>query len=407
MRRVTIAATITGLLMTLIGALSAEDWPRFLGPNVDATSPEKGINKDWKGKTPKVLWRVPMRDGGFAGPSVADGKVFIIDHKGDKDIVRAIDIKTGKDVWTFTYADSPKANYGYARATPLIEDDKVYVSSRFVKVHCLNAKSGEKIWGRDLKADYGVKLPTWEYASSPVLDGDRLLTCPGGAQNAGLIALDKKTGKTLLQGGGSEKGSYATPVVAEINGEKTYIIFNAAGLRGIDPADGKILWRFPWKTRWDANAATPRVIGDDSIFITSNYGHGCALVRVKGNKAEKVWASKDLDPRFTTPVLFQDHLYGTTDGGRLTCMNPKDGHVRWQQRGFGKGGLVAVDGVLIVMNGSNGELTMVEISPQAYKELGRLQPCTRRMSQSWTAPIVADGKLIARNRAELVCIELK
>ena len=407
MRHVTIAAMIAGLLMTLIGALSAEDWPRFLGPNADGISREKGINKDWKGKPPKVLWRVPMSDRGFAGPSVADGKVFIIDHKGDKDIVRAIDIKTGKDVWTFTYADSPKANYGYARATPLIEDDKVYVSSRFVKVHCLNAKSGEKIWGRDLKADYGVKLPAWEYASSPVLDGDRLLTCPGGAQNAGLIALDKKTGKTLLQGGGSEKGSYATPVVAEINGKKQYLIFTAAGLRGVNSEDGKVLWAFPWKTGHDVNASTPIAIDDNKVFINSGYGHGCALVQIKGDKVAKLWENKNMHSHFSTPVFFKGHIYGNSDRNRLVCIDPRDGQLKWEQRGFEKGGVVAVDEVLIAMNGSSGELIMVDLNPQAYKELGRIQPFQRRMNRSWTAPIIADGKLIARNRAELVCIELK
>src|ERR1035437_6538308 len=139
---------------------ASRDWARWCGPNADGISPETGINKDWKNKPPKALWETPLNDRGHAGPSVADGKVYIVDHQDENDIVRAIDLKTGQDLWTFPYKEAKKEDNGHARTTPLIEDGRVYTVSRFGLVHCLDAKSGEKIWSCDLVQKFDGKLPT-------------------------------------------------------------------------------------------------------------------------------------------------------------------------------------------------------------------------------------------------------
>jgi len=294
MRGVLVKAAISAMCLASSASFAAgrSDWPQFRGPNADGMSPATGINKDWNNKPPKLLWKIPMGDRGFAGPSAAEGRVYIIDHKGKQDVVRAIDIKTGKDAWTFEYEDSPKQNYGFARATPIVADGWLYTLSRLGVLHCLHRKSGTKAWSTDIIKAFRGKRPTWQMAMSPLVDGDVVVVAPGGP-NAAVAALNRKTGKTIWKGGGSDRPGYATPVAATINGRKQYVVFTAYNLIGVDVRTGKTLWTFPWKTKHDVNAATPIVSGD-TVFITSNYGCGGVLLRIDGHRATPVWKNKSI-----------------------------------------------------------------------------------------------------------------
>jgi len=401
------AALVTLLLFALAASAKeapkrATGWPQFRGPDANSISPETGINKDWANKPPKVLWKVPMSDGGFAGPSVASGMVFIIDHKGSTDIIRAINIQTGRNVWTFEYPDSPRGNYGFARATPVVAGGGLYTMSRLGVLHCLFVKSGRKAWSRNVVKDFRGRLPKWQMAVSPFIDGNKLIVVPGGP-NACVAALDRKTGKTIWKGGGSDVAGYATPVKATIGGKKQYVVFTARHVIGVDATSGRLLWKHPWKTNYDVNAATP-IVHNDHVFITSGYRHGCALLKVSGRRATPVWQNKTIQSHFNSPLLFDGHIYGSTDPNRLACIELKTGDTKWSHRGVGKGGIIGVDGALITLDGSSGTVTLVEMTPKGYKALGSIRPLG---GQSWTAPIVAEGKLIIRNKQAIACIDLK
>lgn len=387
--------------MCLPMALHAADWPQFRGPNANGLAPEKGINKAWNMKPPIVQWTTPMTDNGYAGASVARGKVFIINHEGGSDIVRAISIDSGKDVWSYKYADTEKENFGFSRSTPTYDAGKLYTLSMMGKLNCLDAETGKLIWTSDLIKDFNGKRPQWETAYSPVIDGQKLIVMPGGP-DAAVVTLDKLTGKAIWKSG-SNVPSYATPVVATIQGKKQYVIFDTVGLMGLDAETGKQLWSFPWKTGADCNAATPLVIGD-SVFITSGYNHGCAMVDIGPDGAKARWESKDMKAQFSSPLFYEGYIYGTGDPGFLMCMDPKDGKVVWKQEGFEKGSLTGVDGVMIVMDGKGGDAVMVKLTPESYQELGRFKPLG---DQSWTFPTVASGKMIVRNKTMLACVAIK
>lgn len=399
--------TLAILALCLCTSLAlAADWPHFLGPSSNAMAPDTGINTDWAKNAPKVLWNVPLTGGGFAGPSVAAGKVFIIDHQGKQDIVRALDLQTGADIWQYPYDDTDKPNggsYGFAMLTPTIDNGKVYTVSHLGVVHCLDMQKGTLIWTRNLVADFDGKLPMWNLATSPFIDKDKLIVQPGG-KDAAVVALNKLTGETIWKGGGSSIAGYATPFLTTINDQAQYIIFTMNEVEGVDTQTGATIWSFPWKTGCDVNAATPIVIGN-SVFITSDYGHGAALIDVApDNTAKARWAKHELPSRFTTPVFADGYLYTTTDNNRLVCVDANTGDIKWQQPGFELGGLVGVDGKLIVMDGKTGDMAMINMTPAGYQELGRIRPLG---GQSWTAPIISDGKLIVRNLKSIACIDIK
>jgi len=392
-----IAACLLGGVRT-----HASDWPWFLGPRGDGSSPEENINKNWGAKPPKYLWRVKLSDNGFAGPSVASGKVFIVDHEGDQDIVRALDLEKGTEVWRFAYKDAGKHNYGFTQSTPAHDNGMLYTMSCEGKVHCLDAKTGRKRWVVDVKKQFKGKTGAWRYASSPLVDGQLVIVCPGGQHAA--VALAKNTGRTYWKSSaGGEKAGYATAVKAKIDGRSQYVIFSGKSVIGVDAKSGRTLWRHTWETRYDVNAAAPRVLGS-YVFITSNYRRGCALLKVSGGKAQVAWENKEMQSHFSTPLVHEEHIIGTSDPGRLVCLDVKTGKVVWEKRGFEKGGVCSVDGAIIVCDGKTGDVAMCELSTKGYRELGRIKPLG---GKSWTAPIIADGKLIVRNKQEMVCLDLQ
>ncbi len=379
----------------------AADWPCWHGPDRNNIAPDTGINKEWNARPPQELWRVSLSDDGYAGPSVAEGKVFIIDHQGDQDIVRALDLETGEDVWGSSYQDLGKANYGFSRAMPVFSEGRLYTISYLGKVHCLDAESGAKVWMRDMRSEFGGKRPEWGYAMSALVDGDKVIVCPGG-DNASVAALNRDTGETIWAGGGSDLPGYATPVKATINGQDQYVVFTGVSLIGVSVDGGPALWRVPWVNKYKVNAATPVVAGNH-IFITSDYGRGCAVVVVEPQGAAIKWENTQVRAHFSSPVYYHGCMFCNSNPGYLVCLNAATGGVIWKQQGFDKGGLIAVDGVIIALDGKRGDVVMVNATADGYQELGRFKPLG---GQSWTAPIIADGKLIVRNKNAMVCLDL-
>ena len=393
-------SAVLGALLAAV-TVGAADWPCFFGPNANGISSETGLNLDWKTKPPPQVWSVALGDNGYAAPAVAGGVVYIIDHQGKEDVVLALDLATGKEAWRFAYPDDSKHKFGYSKTTPVIDHGKIYVLGQMGQVHCLEAKTGRELWTHNLLTEFGGKLPEWDYAMSPLLDGEKLILCPGGAVT--VLALDKTSGATIWKSTGPGDVEYATPAGAAIEGKRQYLIFSRTSLNGLDAGDGKLLWSFPWKTQFCVHAAMPLPLGN-TVFINSGYDHGCALIEINGSQAKAKWESKELISRFTTPVCADGVAYCTGEKNALVCLDLKTGTAKWQQPGFEWGGLVAVDGTLIVLDGKTGEIVLIRLSPERYEELGRMKGLG---GQSWTAPIVAGGRLLVRNKQTLACYDLR
>ena len=384
-----------------------DDWPRFLGPNANSISTETGVNKNWNEKPPKELWRIPMTDEGYSGPAVKENILCILDHKETNDIVRAIDVATGEDIWNYAYPEPGRENHGFTRCTPTIDNGMVYTISRSGVVHCLNLADGTKVWRADVMADHGGEPPRWGASNSAYIDGDQLITI-GAGENSHVVALDKHTGKKLWAGGGTDIAGYATPIQAQLDGKKQYLVFTGKSIIGVEAASGDLLWRHPWETRLDSNAASPIQVDSNLVWIASGYRRGCALLRIKDGTVEEVWSDKMITPHWSSAVFIDGFIYTTTPPGYLVCVNAKTGDEQWRskgtEKGFEHGGLCAVDDTLIVIEGNTGNVVQVALSSQEYKELGRINPLNS--TNNWVAPIVANKKLYVRSPSELVCLDI-
>ncbi|MCF7975876.1 MAG: PQQ-binding-like beta-propeller repeat protein [Phycisphaerae bacterium] len=392
------------IFLLLNASCWATDWPRFLGPGADSLSTETGINKNWLDTPPKEVWRIPLSDEGYSGPAVVGEVVYILDHEGEQDVVRALNLTDGQELWRFEYAEKGDEDHGFSRSTPTVENDKLYVVSRTGVVHCLKTSDGSKIWRTHAMTG---KPPTWGAAHSSLLHGDHVITL-GAGENAHVVALNKHTGETVWAGGGTEIAGYATPTLLTLQGKPQLLVFTGTALISVNPKDGALNWRHPWKTQYDVNAGSPLKIDDNHVWIASGYRSGCALLKLDGNTVTEVWKDRKITPHWSSGALIDGHIYVTTPPGYLVCVDAMTGKEKWRSkgtaRGFEHGGLIAIDGTLIVIEGNTGSVVQVAVSTEAYTELGRINPLDS--AKSWVAPVVSNKKLLVRSPKELVCLDL-
>jgi outer membrane protein assembly factor BamB len=396
--------------LTADHSVRAADWPQFLGPNRNGTSPETGLLATWPDKGPPKVWEKQVGEG-YSGPVVAGKRLILFHRVGNNEVVECLDAGTGKGTWKFEYPTAYEDTYSKGngpRATPAIAGGKVYTLGAEGKLHCLELESGKKVWERPLHQNYQVKKSFFGVATSPLVEGNLVLINVGG-KDAGIVGLDKDTGKEVWKATDHDMG-YASPVAATIDGNRLVFFFTREGIVGLDPASGKVKFNKQWRSRFNAsvNAATP-LVTDDLLFVTASYGTGAVLHRVKKDGIEEIWkGDKALSSQYSTPVVHGGYLYGIdgrVDEGtaELRCVELNTGKVKWSKPRFGSASLLLADGRLIGLC-ENGDLVLIEPTPDSYKELARAsvlgRPCRAE-------PALADGRLFARDDGKLVCWNLK
>jgi outer membrane protein assembly factor BamB len=391
--------------LTLSFAAAQADWLHYRGPAQNGVSPEKGWSAQLPAGGPRVLWKASLGKGTSSVTTSGD-RAFTMGFADGKDVVYCLDAKSGKALWRFDYPSelAPQMFEGGPRSTPTLDGSRVYVLGQEGQLFCLDAASGRKVWEKHFVKDFGGRRPEWGFSGSPLVSGN-LLLCDVGASSGSTVALDKTSGKVVWKNGGDMPG-YASPVVATLGGKATVIVFKADHLVGHDLKDGSELWRAPWKTDYDVNAATPLVLEGDRIFISSGYNAGCALIQVSGGKATELWRNKKLRAHVNTPVPVGGHLYGidgNTGGGNLVCLDVASGEQKWVEKSVKGGALIAADGKLIVLT-ERGELVIAEASPAGFKALSRAPVLKKRC---WAQPTLDAGRLYLRdNEGEIVCLDL-
>lgn len=363
--------------------------------------------------SPQVLWRVSLGEG-FSGISVADGRVYTMFSEEDDEFVICLDASNGEEIWRFrsdsTYYESEGGNG--PRATPTIDGEFLFTVSAQGKFYALNSVNGEKVWSYDLIRDFGSYMPRWGFSSSPLVEDDLLLVEVGGNNGKFIVAFDKTNGDVLWNSH-TDKLGYASPIAVTIGGLRQLIVFAGLRLLSVSTDNGELLWTYPWRTgRFDVHAATPIFIAPDSIFISSAYGKGAAVVQVKvmdspesgsGIKmeVEEIWRSERMQNRLATSVLHGNHLYGFHKT-ILKCIDANTGTEKWKARGFGEGTLILAEDHLIIL-GDRGKLGLVEATPAAFNEVASAEVLS---GLCWTVPTLANGRLYARNEKEMVCLDM-
>jgi outer membrane protein assembly factor BamB len=391
-------------------AAKAGDWPQFLGPTRDGVYAGNGVAASWGNAGPPVVWRRDVGQG-FSGPVVADKRLVIFHRVGDREVVDCLDAETGKPIWSDASPTNYTDDFGFdegPRATPTIAGGRVYTFGAQGALICRDFAIGKPIWTVDTAAKFGAAKGFFGMACSPLVEGDLVILNVGGKPDAGVVAFDAKTGEVRWHAT-SDDASYASPVAANIGGARRVFVFTAAGLAVLDPKDGSVVSKFPWRApiRASVNAATPIVVGD-SVFLSASYDTGAALLRVRGRELEKVWSGDDsLSNHYATSVHRDGMLYGfhgrQEQGPSLRCVELSAGKVRWEVEGFGAGSILLAGNKLLVLT-EKGQLICAPATPEGFKPSAKAQvlPFDCR-----AYPALADGKLYARSKDKLVCVDLR
>jgi outer membrane protein assembly factor BamB len=424
------------LSLLITSSVVADDWPQWLGPKRDSIWRETGILEAFPEAGPKALWRTPI-SGGFTGPAVADGKVYVADYltnanvkkevfvrtdfKG-KERLHCLDAKTGGSVWKFEYDCNYTVSFPIGpRCTPTVSGGKVYFLGTEGNLTCLDAAKGTVVWAKDFKKDYGAKTALWGYASHPLVDGNKLI-CVVGGEGSCVVAFDKDSGKELWKAITAEEQGYCPPTIIEAGGTRQVLIWHATSINSLDPETGKKYWNVPIEADYKMSIMTPRKDGD--LLYVAGEGTKGVMIKLAADKPEgkELWRGtkkNSLYPINMTPFVEDGHMYGVDQTGQLRCVKMDTGERVWESNVPFDDKPNAAGTAFIVKNGDRfflftekGILIVAKLSPKGYEEISRakiLEPTTTAYGRSvvWSHPAFADGCIFARNDKEIVCVSLK
>ncbi len=415
------AATLLGFATISLFAAScpADDWPQWRGPQRTGVSLEKGLLAEWPQAGPPLLWSVSDLGAGYSTPAVVGDRLYLLGNEGlENEFVQARSATDGRRLWSVRIGKvgNPKQepNYPGARSTPTVEGQVLYALGSDGDLVCLETATGQERWRKNLRTDFEGKPGEWAYAESPLVDGDQLICTPGGT-NATLVAMNKKTGDVIWRCAvpGGDTATYASAIVVEVGGLQQYVQFLAKGLVGVDAKAGKFLWRYD-KTALGSPAVILTPLAEQDLIYSGAYRAGGGLVKLRVTNGsvepEQLYFSPKLPIGLGGVVKVGDFFYGATSQAYL-CVEFASGTVKWEDRALAPAASCFADGRLY-LHGENGDVALVEPSPEAYREKGRFTPPEQpkranAMEKPWAYPVVANGRLYIRDGVKLWCYDVR
>ncbi len=432
---------LLGLLSALLiaGNAGADDWPEWRGEGRAGEWNETGLLERFPEQGLTVRWRTPV-NGGFSGPSVAAGKVYVGDFRQtapNRGVERLLCLseETGELIWAHEWeADYTGLASTYAigpRATPTVDGGLVYMLGASGVLVCVNTRDGSEVWRRDFQKEFGASMPVWGFAAAPLVDGDRVYCLAGGEPEANVIAFDKRTGKAAWRAlSGDTEPGYSQPIFVEAGGARQLIMWHSTALTSLNPSTGEVYWEEPFRVHLSLPVATPVVSG--SRLLVSSFFNGSLMMELAAGKpaASRLWKgnsdseirSDGLHALITTPVIDGDYIYGICSYGQMRCLRAATGERVWEtvavtgEKARWAAGFIVRNGDRYFINNDAGELIIARLSPRGYQEIDRtrlIEPTSRSGNRraaggvNWVHPAYANGHLVTRNDKELIRVNLK
>ena len=437
-----LTAALAGVAIVLgaAGIATAEDWPEFRGAGRRGVWLESGIVETFPAEGLKALWRTPVKRG-YAGPAVADGRVFVTDYEptdGMRGTERALalDEATGEVLWVQEW-DADYAGIQWEigpGATPTVDGDRVYVLGRDGVLSAFQTDTGEILWRKSYSEDYGVDRMRWGFdwgfASAPLVDDERLICFVGGPPDARVVALDKMTGEEIWRSLPAEADlGVAQPIIIEAGGARQLIVWDPEEVASLDPVTGEVYWRQPYVVGGAMTVAVPVQVGsqlffstfyDGPMMLTLNQDRPDATIAWKGSSNSEI-RTEGLHAVLATPIIDGGYIYGICSYGQLRCLDASTGERIWEtqeatvERRRWVSGFMVKNGNRIFMNNDRGELIIARLHPTGYEEISRTPliaptspPGNRRelRNVSWVHPAYANRHIYMRNDEEIVAFSL-
>ncbi len=444
------------LVVLLICAANvySQDWPQFLGPDRNSTSPQKNILRSWPEKGPEVLWTVNVGIG-YGGSVVNDGKAYLldrIDEVGDK--MRCFDLNSGEELWNLEYEAPGSVMFPGSRSVPTLDGNYIYSCGPYGDLYCININSHKPVWNNNIWTDFGGdpgndtidhggfggqgNFPIWAISQCPLVYGD-LLIIASQAPEAGVVAYNKITGDIVWKTPNLGNETYVSPALVKIDGKDHIVMVMSStnpigrpdspitlgNIVGIEPLSGEVLWKF---SEWECHISVPSAVdaGNNKVLVVGGYELGALMIEVKKQEdgtygTTEVFRTEEFGDQTKPPLLIDGYFYAqfgtnnTRDG--LTCMS-MDGEIMWKTKrdpDFNKGSMIYADGLILATDGAKS-LYLIEPDPSEFKPLASAQLLTAAASddqraarfgtQNWGPIALADGRLLIRDQSRLMCVKV-
>jgi outer membrane protein assembly factor BamB len=388
------------------------DMPAFRGLARDGVAHGPPLNRDWQKSPPRQLWKQPV-GGGYSAFSIAGNIAVTIEQHRDEEAIVCYDTATGQQRWVHKYPAHFKEALGGPgpRATPTLHNGEVYSLGGQGELICLDARDGTLKWAKNiLKGNENIM---WGMSGSPLVDETErcVYVSPGmqldGAPDGGTLVAYAMSDGSVLGKAGTKRAGYSSPQFATLAGQRQVLLFDGERIAGYQTGKLKELWRHPWETNQGINVAQPLNFPGDRVFVSSAYGVGCAMLQIaKDDKdawsVKELWKNKNLRCRFTSPVALGEFIYGL-DEGILVCIDAKDGKRRWKGNRYYHGQILLQDNLILVLS-EQGDLALVEATPDEFRELSTLHVFD---TKTWNTPALANGIAYIRNHEEMACYDLR
>ena len=396
--------TLFNLSLILTSTANSADqesvWPQFHGPNRDNISTETGLLKKWPLNGPNLLWTTRGLGHGYSSVSIADGMIYTAGSIEKDTVIFALNLE-GKILWQVKNGKAWTGDRPGTRGTPTIDGDRLFHQSPHGNLVCLDGKTGNKIWGFNIIEKFKSRIPNWALAESLLVDGNHLISCPGGPQTY-MVALNKKTGSVVWKSPSTgELAGYASPTLAEYKGLRMIITLTLKGMIGVNADSGELLWHVKHKSYADENVLMP-IFHDGEVFIsTLKAGSVKSKVNVKDGKVslEEIWRTEELDNHHGGVILLNGNLYGTStfrNRNLLVCLDWKTGRNKYMDKGVGKVSLTYADGMLYTLS-IDGVMGLVRPTPVGHELVSSFEIPKGGKGNSWAHPVVCGGRLYIRH----------
>ena len=390
-----------------------QEWPCFHGADRTNKSPETGLLKIWPEGGPKLLWSVSDLGEGYTSVSIAGGYIYTSGTYDNQSYVFAFDLD-GKPVWKKANGDAWEVEVPWAkgydgpRSTPTYDNGVVYHLSELNKLTAYNAKNGDIVWTRDLKAEFEAEMPVYGFTESVLIEGDKLFVKPAGKKGY-QACLNKLTGETLwINKEITGAYGYNSPVLHNFGGYRQLISASSEGYYGVDTETGKLLWKVNIENMHDLKC-TDAIAFDDHVFMSTGLGGGSILVRLKstGDKIvpETVWKTELMDNYHGGVIYHNGYFYGSGDRSRgWFAIDMKTGKQMWKFPG-GMGSITYADNMLYLLD-ERGTIRLADATPESFKIAGEFKVPKGGTAPFWSHPVVCGGRLYLRHVNKLFVYDI-
>jgi len=434
--RQAIVLVLLGALGTgFTASLSADDWPQWMGPGRDNVWREEGLIDKFPEEGPPILWRTEVA-GGYAGPAVSEGKVFVTDYVTADDVkianferntftgierVLCLDEETGNEIWRHEYPVTYTISYPAGpRCTPTVHDGRVYTLGAEGHLVCLDVETGEVIWSKDFKKEYDTEAALWGYASHPLVDGDKLI-CVVGGEGSHAVAFDLETGEEIWRNLTSPEQGYVPPKIIEAGGVRQLILCRIDAVTSVDPETGEEYWSVPYSATMGSVIMSP--VRSGNYLYQGGYSDQSLMLELAEDKpaAEILWGNKPrhgIAPVNVQPFVDGDVMYGFDQKGTMMAVAIPSGERLWETPAP-IGRRPANSGTAFIVRqadrywlfNDSGEIIIANLSPEGYEEIDRakvIEPTNIAFGRDvvWCMPAFANRTMFVRNDKECIAVDL-